>query len=190
MPRGVRIGLRDVHYAILEQDDVDGGVEYKSPEQVVGAVTASINPNADTETLFADDGPMEVASTLGEVELELEVADLPLDIQAKLLGHTFNEETGELIRKAEDTPPWVAMGFKALKSNGNYRFVWLLKGKFMVPEEEYETRGDSVEFQTPTITGAFTRRDYDGRYYISGDEDYEAFDGTNWFSTTKLEESS
>jgi len=188
MARGVRIGLRDVHYAILDQDDIDDGLDYQSPKQLVGAVTGSINPNASTETLFADDGPMEVASTLGDIELELEMADLPPDVQADLLGHTFNEDSGILERKSEDTPPWLAIGFKALKSNGNYRYIWLLKGKLIVPEETYETRGDSIEYQTPTITGAFTRRDYDNKYYISGDEDYENFSPTNWFTTSTLED--
>lgn len=187
MPRGVRIGLRDVYYAILGQDDVEHGVVYEDPERIIGAVTANINPNASTETLFADDGPMEVASTLGDIELELVMADLPLPIQAVLLGHDFNPADGRLIRKSEDTPPWVALGFRALKSNGNYRYVWLLKGKFVVPEESHETRGDTVEFQTPTINGAFTRRDYDDKYQIIGDQDEANFDPADWYTRTTLE---
>ena len=185
--RGVRIGLRDVHYALLETDNNEVGATYQEPAALIGAITANINPNASTETLFADDGPMEVASTLGNIELELTMADLPLDVQAVLLGHTWDDVAKQLIRKSEDTPPWLAVGFRALKSNGEYRYVWLLKGKFMVPEEGHETRGETIEFQTPTITGAFTKRDFDDKYQILGDSDVEDFVSAEWFTTTTLD---
>ena len=173
MPRGVRIGLKDVYYALLDSDEVDVGAEYLTPVRLVGAITANINPNSSMETLFADDGPMEVATALGDIELELTLADLPLPAQAVLLGHTY--AGGHLVKKSDDIAPWVALGFRALKSNGNYRYVWLLKGRFMIPEESHETKADSIDFQTPTINGSFTLREYDGQYMISGDEDETDF---------------
>lgn len=188
--RGVRIGLRDLHYAILKKDDPEADnskLEYEEPKRIIGAITANVNPNASTETLFADDGPMETATTLGEVELEMTATDIPLDIQAKLLGHSFDEDTGELLRRSDDTPPWVAVGFRSLKSDGTYRYVWLVKGKFQVPEQAHETRGDSIDFQTPSITGSFVKRDTDDTYQIDGDEAFDEFDPTDWFKKAKLE---
>lgn len=186
MGRGVQVGLRDVHYALLNSDDPDTGVEYSSPVNIIGAITANINPNASRESLHADDGPMETATSLGEVELELNVVDLSLATQATLLGHT-PPDSGEMARKAGDTPPWVALGFKSLKSNGSYRWVWLLKGKFMVPEQNHETRGDTISFQTPTITGGFVKRDFDDEYQKLADDD-EGFVGGNaaWFDENKI----
>ncbi len=176
-----RIGLRDVYYAELTQD-TDLGVVYNAPVRIIGAVTANVNPNASTETLFADDGPMIVASTLGEIELELVMAHLPITVLAALLGH--NTIGNKLVRAADDIPPWLALGFRALKANGNYRYVWLLKGKFMVPEEAHETKGDTIDFQTPTITGSFVRRDFDDNYQYLQDEDDGAV--VDWFSTGTL----
>ena len=185
MPRGVRIGLKDVYYALLTNDEVDNEVTYDTPERLVGAITANINPNPSSETLFADDAPMEVASTLGNIELELGLADLPLPAQAILLGHDYID--GKLRRKADDIPPWIALGFRALKSNGNYRYVWLLKGKFMVPEEAHETKGDTIAFQTPSITGNFVARDFDGEYQKLGDEDETEFvDAATWFTAATI----
>ncbi len=183
----VRIGLRDVHYALLNNDELGVGVDYASPVSMIGAITANINPNPSTETLFADDGPMDVASTLGNIELELGMSSLPLQVQAVLLGHTWDAVDERLFKGAEDIPPWLAVGFRALKSNGNYRYVWLLKGKFLVPEESHETKGDTVTFQTPTINGAFVRRDYDDRYQIMGDQDDAGFDPSNWFTTATID---
>jgi len=111
------------------------------------------------ETLFAEDGPYETATTKGQITLEINVADLPLDVQAAWLGHS--KEGGVLKRCASDIPPWLAIGFRSLKSNGKYRYTWLNKGKFSLPEQANETRGDSVNFQTPTIQGSFVKRDCD-----------------------------
>jgi len=180
--KGVVIGLKDLHYALLTEDD-DTGVTYSTPVKIAGAIQANINPNASNDTLFADDGPMETASSLGQIELELIAADFPLEVQAALLGHTISG--GVLKRNANDVPPWVAIGFKSLKSNGKYRFVWLVKGKFTQPEMTHETKGDKVNFQTPTLKGNFTKRDNDGVWIIQTDEDatgYTASIGDSWFN--------
>lgn len=179
----VQIGLKDLYYAILTEDPVDGGTPtYETPVRIAGAISANVNPNASNETLFADDGPYETASTIGQISLELNVADLPLPVQAVLLGHTYSN--GIMIRKSSDVPPWVAIGFRSLKSNGKYRYTWLTKGKFALPEQGNETKGDSVNFQTPTITGSFVKRDCDDEWERHADEDDEDFTPTlaqKWF---------
>lgn len=182
MKKGVQIGLRDIHIALLIDDPLDGTASYEASERLPGAITANINPNASSETLFADDGPYETASTTGEIALELNVADLPLEWQAKLLGHKI--EGGIMKRRTGDIPPWVAVAFRSLKTNGKYRYTWLNKGKFAPSEQGNETKGDSVNFQTPTITGSFVRRDSDDEWERHADEDhidYIPTIGTNWF---------
>lgn len=176
------VGLRSVYYAVMKDDGLTGA-SYYAPKPILGAMVASINPNSSTETLFGDDGPMESATTLGKIEVELGMTDLPLAVQAELLGHTLSG--GVIERKAGDTPPWVALGFKTLKSNGSYRYIWLSKGKFAVPEQKHETKKESVAFQTPTIMGSFVKRDYDDMWQTMADEDaddYVSSTGTNWFT--------
>lgn len=167
------IGLRDVYYAVLKTDPAGGVATYEKPVRMVGAIAANINPNTSTATLFADDGPSDSAATLGEITVELNMADIDLQTQSVLLGHTF--EGGILKKKGADVPPWVAIGFRTLKSNGKYRYYWLNKGKFAVPADDLATKGDSIEFKTPTITGAFVKRDSDDEWQRVGDEDSEAF---------------
>ena len=176
---GVQVGLRDLHYIKLKTDvgtGDDAGVEYDygtggtdKPKQIAGAINARISPTSNTATLYADDGPDEVATALGEITVELNVKDLPLDVQADLLGHTVT--SGVMYRSADDVAPYVAIGFRSVKSNGKYRYVWLYKGKFNLPEQEYKTKEDTPEFQTPTITGTFVKRIYDGAWQAIVDED-------------------
>lgn len=186
MSKGTPIGLRDLYYAILDEDtDVFGSqASYGLPVRIAGAISAKINPNASSDYLFADDGPYDAATTLGKISLELNVADLPLEVQSALLGHTMSGAI--LKRKATDVPPYVAIGFRSIKSNGKYRFTWLAKGKFIPGEQSNETKGDSVKFNTPTITGSFLKRDCDDEWERHIDEDsasYVASLGTNWFSS-------
>lgn len=181
---GVIIGVDNLTYAILTSDPKNGTAAYTAPVLVPGLIEANINPNSSMETLFADNGPMEVATALGAIEFELNQADLPLEVQAVLLGHTI-DANGILIRKDSDIPPWVAIGFRSLKSNGKYRYVWLSKGKFSQPEQNNQTKTDGVEFQTPTISANFVRREADGVWIKQTDEDlpsYKAAIGTAWFN--------
>lgn len=184
MGNGVAIGLRNVVYATLTTDPASGTATYATPKAIKGAISAKINPNSSNDTLFADDGPYETATTIGSISLALNVADLPLDAQAALFGHTLTAE-GVLIRKSSDVPPWVAVGFKSLKSNGNYRYTWLAKGKFGLPEESNETRGDKINFQTPTTNGSFVKRVCDDEWERHIDEDTTGFTqamADSWFN--------
>jgi phi13 family phage major tail protein len=182
---GTPIGLRDLYYAELIEDTL-AGVTYGAPVRVVGAITANINPNSQSGTLFADDGPLDTVSSLGEIELELSAADIPAEVQAIWLGHTV--DSGIIKRKSTDVPKYVAIGFKSLKSNGAYRYVWLVKGKFQEPEQRYETKGESVNFQPPTLVGRFVSRDFDQLWQKSIDSDHESYDesvGTAWFTAVE-----
>jgi phi13 family phage major tail protein len=181
---GVIIGLKDVYYALLQSDPVTGSPIYSSPVKVAGAMKATVNPNASLETLFADDGPFETAASIGQISLELGVADVNLETQAIWFGHS--RVGGVTIRKSSDIPPWLAIGFRTLKSNGKYRYTWLAKGKFTLAEQSNETKGDKVNFNTPTIQGSFVKRDCDDeweRHIDEDDSDYVSSLGTGWFTS-------
>ena len=179
---GTKVGLTDLYYALLTSDASDGAV-YETPVKITGAIVANINPNSTSGTLFADDGPLESTSQLGQIELQLDIADIPLTEQGILLGNDA-VALGVLLKKATDTPPWLAIGFKSLKSNGSYRYVWLVKGKFREIEDNSETKDDSINWQTGTIMGQFVKRDCDEVWKKMADEDEATYSdaGDTWFT--------
>jgi phi13 family phage major tail protein len=176
------IGLKDLYYATLTKDDSTGAT-YGTPAKVAAAITAKISPKIDSQVLYADDGPAETAIAMGEISVELETADLPLELQAVLLGHTIDATAGVLTKKSTDTAPYIALGFKSQKANGKYRYVWLLKGKFSPVEEEYKTKEDKISYNTPKITASFVKREYDDAWQYMADEDSGFTGGATWFST-------
>lgn len=181
--QGVQIGLSQLHYAILTKDDAKG-VAYSTPKRLYGAVTASENPNPETNSFFADDGPYETATTLGQIELNIAVANVPLSDKGVLLGHEV--VGGVMYSKSTDQPPWVAVGYQKLKSNGKYEYKWLLKGKAAEATDEAETKGDSINYQAKNLTFAFVKRDFDDQWKKEADADdpgYMDTIGTNWFKS-------
>ena len=63
-----------------------------------------------------------------------------------------------LISASEDGGEPVAVGFRAKKANGKYRYFWLYKVKFGIPATNLTTKGESITFSTPTIEGTVMRR--------------------------------
>lgn len=192
-----RIGCDNLVYATMTTEDTASAAPaYGTVKPAIGVMSLNINPNGAQETLFADDGPMETASTLGRIEVEIQKNELTTENKADLLGHQIDSK-GALVYGDSDIPPWVAIGFRTLKSNGNYRYCWLYKGKFTEPEDSNETKGDSINFQTDTINGQFTRLNY--AYTLNGkkvrpwkyelDQDYDKADPTtisSWFTAPVL----
>lgn len=176
-----QIGLKNIHYAVLTEDTATE-LSYESVKTLAGAIMATITPTVNTQELYADDQLWESVSALGKIDVELETAELPLAVRAELTGSTLGQD-GVLVEKVSDKPPYIALGFKSLKSDGKYRFVWLLKGVAQPITEEYATKKDSVEHKTPKLKLTFMPRIRDGEWKHTADEDANDFTGAlTWFS--------
>lgn len=161
-----RIGCDNLVYAIMTTEDTATEAPvYAEVTPAPGVMSININPNGVIETLFADDGPMETATTLGKIDVEIQKNELTTQNKADLLGHEI-DGNGAVVYGDSDVPPYVAIGFRTLKSNGKYRYVWLYKGKFTEPEDNNETKGDGINFQSDTISGQFAKLNFP--YVVNG----------------------
>lgn len=153
----MRIGCDNLVYAIMTTEETATTPPvYDEIVPAPGVMHVNINPNASLATAFYDDGPGEIASTLGNIDVEIQKNALTPQNKADLLGHTI-DGNGGVVYGDSDTPPWVAIAFRTLKSNGKYRYVWLYKGRFADPEDNNETKADSINFQSDTISGQFVK---------------------------------
>ena len=100
---------------------------------------------------------------------------------AELLGQAVDKNSVVWAGK-EDEPPYVAVGFRAKKTGGKYRYVWLLKAKFKVPSEKYETKGESIKFNTPDIEASFTTRKKDNLWKADFVGTEESAAAKTWFT--------
>ncbi|WP_339194263.1 major tail protein [Paenibacillus sp. FSL P4-0176] len=166
----VPVGLQDIYYAkLLSGDTATEAPVYETPKALLPAITANVTPTVESATLHGNDGPIITANALSEIEVEIGVANLDLEQQADLLGSKIDADTGLLWDNSDDQAPEVALGFRRSMSDGSFVYTWLLKGKFTLPTEEATTKQGEIEFQTPTITGTFLKRIYDGEWRVRAD---------------------
>ena len=150
------IGLDKLFYAKITEDQ-DGNETYATPVQMAKAMTADLSVELAEATLYADDGASEIVKEFKSGTLSLGVDDLGGSVASDLTGAVI-DNNGVVISTAEDGGTPVAVGFRAKKSNGKYRYFWLYRVKFGIPATALATKGDSITFNTPTIEGTIMRR--------------------------------
>ncbi|MGE7932116.1 major tail protein [Viridibacillus arvi] len=187
---GVLTGLKDLFFAPIKEGVENG---YEKPFRIGKAMEAKVSPKTSSAILFADDGAAESTSAEGETEIELGIDALANDVYAKLLGKQV--VGGGVIDAVGDTAPNGALMFRSKKSNGKYKYIVYYKGNFQLPEEEYKTQGESVEYNTPKIKGVFVHSDTvlnakgNGVKRWIQDEDDEGVDPAvlaKWFTEVQL----
>ena len=150
------IGLDKLYYATITEDE-DGNETYGTPEQLAKAMSADLSVELTEATLYADDGAAEVIKEFKSGTLSLGVDEIGATIASILTGATI-DANGVIISTGEDGGQPVAIGFRAKKSNGKYKYFWLYRVKFGIPATNLATKGDSITFSTPTIEGTVLRR--------------------------------
>lgn len=181
------IGLDKLFYAKITEDK-DGNETYAAPVQLAKAMTADLSVELAEATLYADDGASEIVKEFKSGTLSLGVDDLGGSVASDLTGAVI-DSNGVVISTAEDGDDPVAVGFRAKKSNGKYRYFWLYRVKFGIPATALATKGDSITFNTPTIEGTILRRnkvDGKGKHpwkaeVTEGDTAVTAATITNWY---------
>ena len=181
------IGLDKLFYAKITEDE-SGDETYATPVQLAKAMTADLSVELAEATLYADDGASEIVKEFKNGTLSLGVDDIGAAVASDLTGATI-DANGVVVSASEDGGEPVAVGFRAKKSNGKYKYYWLYRVKFGIPATNLATKGDSITFSTPTIEGTILRRnkvDGKGKHpwkaeVTEGDTEVAAETITNWY---------
>ena len=150
------IGLDKLFYAKITEDE-NGNETYATPAQLAKAMSAELSVELAEATLYADDGAAEIVKEFKSGTLSLGVDDIGATAASDLTGATI-DDNGVVVSTSEDGGDPVAVGFRAKKSNGKYKYYWLYRVKFGIPATNLATKGDSITFSTPTIEGTILRR--------------------------------
>lgn len=183
------IGLDKLYYAKITED-TNGDETYGTPQQLAKAMTAELSVELAEATLYADDGPAEVVKEFMAGTLALGVDDIGKTAAEDLTGAKL-DNNGVVISGGEDIGAPVAVGFRAKKANGKFRYFWLYRVVFGIPATNLQTKADSITFSTPTIEGTVMRRnklDGQGKHpwkaeATEGDIDVPASVLTGWYTT-------
>lgn len=150
------IGLDKLYYAKITEDE-NGEETYGTPTSLAKAISADLSVELNEATLYADDGESEVVKEFKSGKLTLGIDDIGTSVANELTGAQI-DDNHVLISASENGGEPVAVGFRAKKSNGKYRYFWLYRVVFGIPATNLATKGDSITFSTPSIEGTIYRR--------------------------------
>lgn len=173
------IGLRDLYVAKVTKDSSEG-TTYDTPMRLAKAITAELSIEVLKQVLYADDAGAETITAFKSGTLKLSTSDIEQEMLAMLLGSRHKE--GQVVHNANDLSIDVAVGFRALKSDGRFRYVWLYKVNFAIPNESYQTKGEAIEFKVPELEGTIlTRANGDWKTDVVAN----AEKATSWFAAVQ-----
>jgi phi13 family phage major tail protein len=183
------IGLDSLYYAKITEDQ--NGIEtYGTPKVLAKAMTADLSIELIEAILYADDGASEVIKEFKSGALSLGIDDIGSLVAQDLTGCKI-DSNNVVVSRSEDGGSPVAIGFRAKKASGKYRYFWLYRVIFSVPATSLATKGDSITFSSPTIEGTvFRRNKLDGENkhpwkaeVTEGDSGVAASTITSWFTS-------
>ena len=180
----------DMLYYAKITEGTNGEETYGPPIRLARAIQADLTIEFAEATLFADDGAVYVIKDFKTGKLTLGVDDIGVTAAQDLTGASV-DDNGVLVSTSESDGAPVAIGFRALKPNGRYRYFWLYRVKFGTPATNLHTKGDTITFQTPTIEGVVIRRskpDSQGKHpwkveVTEGDDGVSASVISSWYTT-------
>ena len=152
------LGLKDLHYAVCTE--ADGAESYGTPKKMAEAMSADLSVKTADGSLYADDTLSESVTEFASGTLKLGIKDLTPEVLAELLGQAVDKNSVVWAGK-EDEP---------------------LKAKFKVPSEKYETKGESIKFNTPDIEASFTTRKKDNLWKADFVGTEESAAAKTWFT--------
>lgn len=163
-----KIGMLYPKYSVITiGTDTSTGAETETygDLKVMGkAVRASVTINTAEAKLYADDGLAEMVKEFVEGSITAETDDMEDSVAADLYGATLTEAasgtTGKIVYKDTDASAYLRFGFivrRMKASKYQYKAIVYNKVMFDIPNEDYETKGETITFKTNSITGKVMR---------------------------------
>lgn len=160
----VTFGFEQVHIAFKEEDT--GSPAWGTPEAIPGAVRFTPTAEGDTNTFYADNSPYFVVTSNNGYTAELEMALVPDEILAEMLGWEI-DENGMLVEVANGpAKPFALMG-QVEGDQKNRRFVYYecLASR---PEKEHATKTETLTPTTDVLKLTISPIVIDGKKIVKG----------------------
>ena len=155
------IGMRHVVAAKIATETPGAALTYSAGMVVGKAIQGNLTWDRNDNPLYADDAIAENDNGATGGSIELVTDDLLDTVRAYLLGDeaisvgTGTSATTEY-ESTDEPAPYVGFGYMRVRvKNGvtSYQAVWYHKAQFGETNENAQTKGQTIEWQTPTLTG-------------------------------------
>ena len=150
-----RIGLNNFRYAVATIG-TNGTITYGSVKKPAKAISFSFEPTTSDAKLYADDTLAESDNRVTGGTCTMGIDRLDAETMAEILGHTYDDNTDEVVSNVNDVAPYVGVGrVVRIMVDGvqMFRATFLAQCKFAEPSADDNTMGESVEFSTYELSG-------------------------------------
>ena len=151
-----KIGIKSLTYATYSSGGDGGAVSYTGGVMLNDyMIRADLSEEREDVKFFADDHQIDSENGMNGLTVSLEVANLTDALDKALLGHV-DGTSSELNVTAKDSP-FVGIGFirkERFKGAVNFHGFWIYKIQFSKDSDSAQTKGESVDFQTETLSGS------------------------------------
>ena len=110
-----RYGAKYIRWAPFAEQNPEPAGAFPSYGTAIGLAEmqkVSDNPNFAEGTQYGDDGLQEYMNEFRDADVDIEVTDLPVDIEKPVLGVTHTAKTGSIVCvNVADNPPYGGVGF-------------------------------------------------------------------------------
>lgn len=148
---------------------------------LVGAQSCSPTDNKESYSIPGDDGVYDSGTEWKNSTLEVVVAEMTLEQLQLLGGATLDDTLSELEEGVFDNPPVHALTFSAMRRDGGYRLFRYYAVKCTNYKVQHNTRGQSNDAQTYSLTFEASPRKADGM--IRGTKDVEKGGALTWLNS-------
>lgn len=172
--RGIRAG---------KYKNTAGAVSYENPTDVGDAMSAQLDLKFAEGRLYAESKLAEYIKLATGGTISLAVKYIKKAAQAMLYGCTTDTSKENIKFSAKDVANYVGVGFYAPdKVDGvtKYTCVWVPKALFGPPSMAYQTKGENIQFNTPTTTGEFLADDSENELLLETETVDSAADAVAW----------
>ena len=172
--RGIRAG---------KYKNTAGTVSYENPTDVGDAMSAQLDLKFAEGRLYAESKLAEYIKLATGGTISLAVKYIKKAAQAMLYGCTTDTSKENIKFSAKDVANYVGVGFYAPdKVDGvtKYTCVWVPKALFGPPSMAYQTKGENIQFNTPTTTGEFLADASENELLLETEPVASAADAVAW----------
>lgn len=157
------VGLMYALFAPIEKEIAYQPIQYKSGAAVVVGkmIGADVTFNRDTNKLYSNDAECESDNSITGGTLTLNLDDVSEETEVVILGtvkasDTLNEKQIDVYQEVGDASPYGGFGYvRVRRKEGviSYQANWLHKTQLGISTENAATKGQSITWQTPSLTG-------------------------------------
>jgi len=170
------IGMRHLVVATIKTETDNQAIVYNAGKVMGHAVRGNVTINRSDNPLYGDDRVVDNDNGVTGYELDIATTNISDEVEAYALGMEAGEN-GEY--ELTDTPaPYCGVGYvKVERSDGvtRYKAIWYHKVQLSRNGDETETKGENIDWKTPSLTGTGmgVNNSSDGKIHFWG---YKSFD--------------